>query len=455
MTGQQVERLRKAIDQLRQAAELSARRLDAGPSEIALAAAELLTERLDRGVDHTIVALSGGTGSGKSSLFNSIAEMSFSEVGVVRPTTCKATACVWGSGAEELLEWLGVERGAWIKRDSVLESHIGELRGMILLDLPDYDSASQANHLIADRALPLADVLVWVTDPQKYADPALHERFVATAKAHQGRAAMVVLNQTDTVAPSAAEQLGEALTALLVEGGLTDPVVALTSAKTGAGVDALRSALMERTAHRTMALARTAADLEAAVRELGAAAEVTGPGGGVAADLTAQPGWLGQAAGEVVAALVGAAIGPEGIAPPVVPDAARVRQASAVWVAAAAYALPDQWALAVGYSLASAPNTVARLKEALGSVEVPPPGGFWARLFRGAKVERERRAALEASVRAAVAAVVDRTMVRPTRQVLDDRRQLADLVVEVCVVAESAATPVPAPAPSNPLYPQA
>ncbi|MDR2378154.1 MAG: 50S ribosome-binding GTPase [Bifidobacteriaceae bacterium] len=438
MTDDQVQRLRLGIEKLREAARLTARRLDESLPADALAVAELLVQRLDRGVDHTIVAISGGTGSGKSSLFNAIAEMAFSEVGVVRPTTSKVTACVWGTGAEELLDWLGVERGSWIKRDSVLESHIGELRGMILLDLPDYDSALAANHEIADRALPLADVLIWVTDPQKYADPALHERFVAAAKAHQGRLTIVVLNQIDAVGPADAEAIGRALTGLLVDDGLTSPAVALTSAKTGAGVDGLRSALMARTAHRTMAMTRTASDLAAAARQLAGAAELAVADGRIAVDLAAESTWLGRAAAAVVSYLVEAVIGAQGVGAPRVLEPNQVRQAAAIWAAEAAAALPERWAMAVAYSLASPQNLAARLGQALEAVAAPPRGGFWARLLRPGKVERRRRAALEDAVRAAVESVVDRAMARPTRQTLEDRGALAALLADLAGIGETA-----------------
>src|SRR5262249_26073393 len=53
-------------------------------------------ERLRLSANHTVVALAGGTGSGKSSLFNALAGASFSPLGVTRPTTRHAHACVWG-----------------------------------------------------------------------------------------------------------------------------------------------------------------------------------------------------------------------------------------------------------------------------------------------------------------------------------------------------------------------
>jgi ABC-type nitrate/sulfonate/bicarbonate transport system ATPase subunit len=82
-------------------------------------------ERLDLGVDHTIVALMGGTGSGKSSLFNAISGLAFAEVGVQRPTTAEVTACVWAQDAGALLDWLQVPTDRRIEREPV-----GRARGV-------------------------------------------------------------------------------------------------------------------------------------------------------------------------------------------------------------------------------------------------------------------------------------------------------------------------------------
>ena len=51
--------------------------------------------------------------------------------------------------------------------------------GLILLDLPDFDSTRAANREIVQRMVGLVDVLVWVLDPQKYADAAVHNDFLA------------------------------------------------------------------------------------------------------------------------------------------------------------------------------------------------------------------------------------------------------------------------------------
>ena len=52
--------------------------------------------RLGLTAEHTVVAIAGATGSGKSSTFNALAGVELSSVGVRRPTTSWATACVWG-----------------------------------------------------------------------------------------------------------------------------------------------------------------------------------------------------------------------------------------------------------------------------------------------------------------------------------------------------------------------
>ena len=68
----------------------------------------------------------------------------------------------------------------------------------MLLDLPDHDSTEVSHHLEVDRLVELADLLVWVLDPQKYADAAVHDRYLAPLASHQD-VMLVVLNHIDTV----------------------------------------------------------------------------------------------------------------------------------------------------------------------------------------------------------------------------------------------------------------
>src|ERR1039457_2026739 len=92
-------------------------------------------ERLRVSANHTVAVLAGGTGSGKSSLFNQLAGADFSPVGVTRPVTLNPHVCVWGmEGAGPLLEWLGVQHRYRYARSSALGEGESSLRGPVLLD---------------------------------------------------------------------------------------------------------------------------------------------------------------------------------------------------------------------------------------------------------------------------------------------------------------------------------
>ncbi len=183
--------------------------------------------RLRLSAEHTVVAIAGATGSGKSSTFNALTGLELSAVGVRRPTTSWATACVWGrEGADELLDWLGIPPRHQTTRDSMLDTGRQDpaeaaLQGVVLLDLPDHDSTEVSHHLEVDRLVNLADLLVWVLDPQKYADAAIHDRYLAPLSTHQD-VMLVVLNHIDTVPEERREGMVADVRRLLVEDGLTD-----------------------------------------------------------------------------------------------------------------------------------------------------------------------------------------------------------------------------------------
>ena len=93
------------VEGLERAAAAARGRVDDAVVDEASTVADRAASRLRLSADHTVVALAGATGSGKSSTFNALTQLELSAVGVRRPTTSWATACVWGKeGAEELLE---------------------------------------------------------------------------------------------------------------------------------------------------------------------------------------------------------------------------------------------------------------------------------------------------------------------------------------------------------------
>ena len=239
-----------------------------------LVAAHTLVERagsrLALSQDHTVVALAGSTGSGKSSLFNALARLKLSPVGVRRPTTGVAHACVWGplEPANRLLDWVGVlPRQRFIRESALDGDDEAALRGLVLLDLPDFDSVERGHRLEVDRLLGLVDQVVWVVDPQKYGDRVLHNAYLRQFKQHSD-ITIVVLNQADRLSPADTEIVLTDLKRLLEEDGLTGVPALATSAKQPGMLNELREALEKTVAERQAALRRLAGDLDVVAEQL-------------------------------------------------------------------------------------------------------------------------------------------------------------------------------------------
>ena len=222
-------------------------------------------QRLALSRDHTVVALAGSTGSGKSSLFNTLAGRRLSDVGLLRPTTGQAHACVWGSrsGAGPLLDWLGIPPALRFQRESALDAEDeATLRGLVLLDLPDFDSVAGEHRAEVDRLLDLVDLVVWVTDPQKYADQVIHERYLRTFRRHR-EITLVVLNQADRLSTMDVIRCVSDLLRLLDADGLPRvPVVPTVAVNGSEGVVQLRGELEKAIAGRQSSLRRLCTDLD-------------------------------------------------------------------------------------------------------------------------------------------------------------------------------------------------
>ncbi|MBF6049356.1 ATP-binding protein [Streptomyces sp. NRRL B-1677] len=260
--------LRPRLDALRELVGLSRARLDRRTLAEAGRVLDEAVARQRHPLDLTVVAIAGASGSGKSTLFNALGRAQLSEAGVRRPTTAAPVACVWTEEPERadgVLDRLGIPARS---RRQPVRPYDPALNGLVLLDLPDHDSASPGHREQVDRLLGLVDAVIWVVDPEKYADAVLHERYLRPLAGY-AEVSFIVLNQIDRLGTDAADQVLDDLRRLLDDDGIAlgehgEPgaeVLAL-SALTGDGVGELREILGRFTASRGAALRRLTADVD-------------------------------------------------------------------------------------------------------------------------------------------------------------------------------------------------
>jgi energy-coupling factor transporter ATP-binding protein EcfA2 len=158
-----------------------------------------------------VVALVGGTGSGKSSLLNALAGEQIAPTGVLRPTTDRPLAWIPANpepGLIRLLDDLGVQ-------DRVGHDTFGDIA---ILDLPDNDSVVGSHRLTVERLLPRVDAVIWILDPEKYNDRLLHRDFLGSLRRYSSQF-LFVLNQIDRLSPvEEAEVVADILRALADDG---------------------------------------------------------------------------------------------------------------------------------------------------------------------------------------------------------------------------------------------
>ncbi|WP_246036877.1 GTPase [Cellulomonas telluris] len=217
-------------------------------------------ERLALAPSTTVAALAGATGSGKSSLFNALAGADLARPGTLRPTTSRPLAAVAADeDVHALLDWLEV--GDRRALDHGTGAARGLPTGLVLLDLPDHDSVVTEHRETAERLYARADLLVWVLDPQKYADAVLHERYLRPLARHAD-VMVLALNQADRLAADDRTTWREDVRRLAARDGLGDVETVLVSARTGEGVADLWALLARAAQRRRAAADRLSADVE-------------------------------------------------------------------------------------------------------------------------------------------------------------------------------------------------
>lgn len=266
--GVSAESLTAAAGSLDSALTTGGAQLPPAPADRAAAVVRKVGERTALVGGHTVVALAGATGSGKSSLFNALVGTDVATVGARRPTTSTPTAAVWGDEpAGPLLDWLGVATRHHVDGTTRAAGTVGSLDGLVLLDLPDFDSRETSHRAEAERVLELVDVFVWVTDPQKYADARLHDDYVSALATHDA-VTLVVLNQADRLSASEIDECVADLERLMARDGMPGATVIPTSARSGAGLDVLGQRLSNAVTGSNAARARLAADVRQAAAAL-------------------------------------------------------------------------------------------------------------------------------------------------------------------------------------------
>jgi len=221
-----------------------------------------LRHRIDYPEDLAVVALAGGTGSGKSSLFNQLLDVDAAEVGGIRPTTSRPLISVPRGRFNEISGYLH-----WFE-PADRSSH-GQPENVVLIDLPDTDSVETAHRLVVENLLPRVDAVVWVVDVEKYRDDSLHRGFLRRHAAHEERF-LFALNQVDRLPAAEVESVADDFRAALIEDGFSDPPVFPVAARPPigppSGIDELRGAL-EAMATSSVP-AKLMADLAETVSEL-------------------------------------------------------------------------------------------------------------------------------------------------------------------------------------------
>jgi GTP-binding protein EngB required for normal cell division len=187
---------------------------------------EQIDEKLDEiGRNSLTLGLLGGTGVGKSTLMNALADSEISSTSHRRPHT----------DAVLLYRHADVAIPLNLKEASIsMVEHIHNadaIKQVLLCDLPDYDSILKEHRQAVLDFLDSLDILVWVLSPEKYADGLFFEMLALVPKAWENF--YFVLNKSDIFfmekpadeAHSEMVRVIDTLNHYLREAGIENPVL--------------------------------------------------------------------------------------------------------------------------------------------------------------------------------------------------------------------------------------
>ena len=145
------------------------------------------------------VVFLGGTGTGKSTLFNALCGAPLSETGVERPKTCgpilyTPDRCPVEKGfplpgmelCKETGEKEGLKAATGLAGRLLILGHTREeFSHLTLVDTPDLDSIEIDNRQIAEDFFLLSDAVIFVTSQEKYADEIPRQFLLKILKGHR------------------------------------------------------------------------------------------------------------------------------------------------------------------------------------------------------------------------------------------------------------------------------
>ncbi len=192
-----------------------------------------------RSLDAPLLAVVGGsTGAGKSTLVNALAGHPVTRSGAIRPTTRQPILLHHPNDAQwftssRVLPTLARVQGEVVKANTpasragaapdagamtslVLVADPAIPEGVALLDAPDVDSISDDNRLLAGQLLAAADLWLFVTTANRYAD-AVPWKLLLDAASRDILVAVVL----DRVPPGAEQEVAADLRKMLTREGLT------------------------------------------------------------------------------------------------------------------------------------------------------------------------------------------------------------------------------------------
>lgn len=158
-----------------------------------------LGQLISQADDRLIIGLLGGTGVGKSTLINALADRPISRSSAIRPTTDRVVLYRHG------------DNSATLSSQEIVATHeVPALSRITLADFPDFDSLEIGHRQTLATLFPRLDLLLWVVDPTKYADQSFYDWLTLAPQAKVN--SLFILNKTDELIQRYGHRAGAVIT---------------------------------------------------------------------------------------------------------------------------------------------------------------------------------------------------------------------------------------------------